>query len=415
MRDLDSELWSLGLTTGEYVKFDGTKFVGDTPSSANIGNSDLTASAATRKFILNGDLSTDYLTIRDGSDTTDILKVQGDDGVIMNKLAIGTSLSASYPVRFANSSNISALLLENSAGSGKALVISTSGASSEGVRVTNSGTSAPKGFYCTMSGNTGSGAKTGFDLDITGTAINNIGLDLSVSGATNNYAIQYTAGDEHIAHSGTHKKILGGALSTDTIDFRDSTNANTILQIRGDEFVRVTKSSFNSPMWIENTIDTVKFCNTDGAIKCERTTTSGNLDFVVKNGTTGGLITLRTSGSGISQYRVGSDTLFTTRDDEMTLFSGSAWLSDGTKVLHFASGTAPTSNTDTDTFLMYSADESAGNACPHFITENDRIVKLYQDVQASLANTPNSGDANTDALITALKNVILNLGLGASS
>jgi hypothetical protein len=32
MRDLDSELWNLGLTTGQYVKFDGSEFVGDTPT-----------------------------------------------------------------------------------------------------------------------------------------------------------------------------------------------------------------------------------------------------------------------------------------------------------------------------------------------------------------------------------------------
>ena len=40
---------------------------------------------------------------------------------------------------------------------------------------------------------------------------------------------------------------------------------------------------------------------------------------------------------------------------------------------------------------------------------------LQFTLETALANTPNSGDANTDALITALKNVILNTGLARSA
>lgn len=66
-----------------------------------------------------------------------------------------------------------------------------------------------------------------------------------------------------------------------------------------------------------------------------------------------------------------------------------------------------------DHFAMFAKDISAGVSAPHFYIENDRIVKLYQKVDAALGNTINTGDANTDAAITAIINVILDAGLGA--
>ena len=79
----------------------------------------------------------------------------------------------------------------------------------------------------------------------------------------------------------------------------------------------------------------------------------------------------------------------------------------------FVNNTAPTSNIANHHYY-YSADIVEGNAAPHFRTENGRVVKLYQQVEAALANTANTGDANTDALIEALKTIIINAGLGAA-
>lgn len=56
----------------------------------------------------------------------------------------------------------------------------------------------------------------------------------------------------------------------------------------------------------------------------------------------------------------------------------------------------------TDGFLLYSNDIVAGNAAPHFKTENGDIVKLYKYVNAAFGNTINTGDANTDAAINQL-------------
>jgi len=58
----------------------------------------------------------------------------------------------------------------------------------------------------------------------------------------------------------------------------------------------------------------------------------------------------------------------------------------GTKVLALSSGTAPTTSY-VDAFKMYSADITAGNAAPHFRTENGNIIKLYQETTAVAAST----------------------------
>jgi len=62
-----------------------------------------------------------------------------------------------------------------------------------------------------------------------------------------------------------------------------------------------------------------------------------------------------------------------------------------TKTLVINNGTAPTGNV-TDSFQQYSADIVAGNAAPHFRTENGSIIKLYQETTgiaaaAFVANT----------------------------
>ena len=60
-------------------------------------------------------------------------------------------------------------------------------------------------------------------------------------------------------------------------------------------------------------------------------------------------------------------------------------------------GTAPTASI-TDGFKQYSADIVAGNAAPHFRTENGGIVKLYQETTAVTAATlvSNLGTPLTD-------------------
>jgi hypothetical protein len=57
-----------------------------------------------------------------------------------------------------------------------------------------------------------------------------------------------------------------------------------------------------------------------------------------------------------------------------------AWGTSAAKVVGVGNGTAPSSS-PTDMFQMYSADQAAGNACPHFRTEGGAIIKLYQQAE----------------------------------
>jgi hypothetical protein len=58
----------------------------------------------------------------------------------------------------------------------------------------------------------------------------------------------------------------------------------------------------------------------------------------------------------------------------------------GTSVISHLNGTAPSTNI-TDSYQQYSADITAGNAAPHFRTENGSIVKLYQQTTGVAAST----------------------------
>jgi hypothetical protein len=108
----------------------------------------------------------------------------------------------------------------------------------------------------------------------------------------------------------------------------------------------------------------------------------------------------------------------TIKNDNLLIGTLTPWTSNfdnnSRGVFYTQNGTAPTTLA-TDTFGMYSADITAGNAAPHFRTENGSIIKLYKEIQPALSGSANTGDPATNALIEAMKTIILNLGLGASS
>lgn len=75
---------------------------------------------------------------------------------------------------------------------------------------------------------------------------------------------------------------------------------------------------------------------------------------------------------------------------------------DGIHVLSHQTGVAPTTSPD-DGYQQYSADHVAGNACPHWRTENDSIIKLFQT-----ANIPDpSGGTVIDIAARDAINLIL--------
>jgi hypothetical protein len=68
------------------------------------------------------------------------------------------------------------------------------------------------------------------------------------------------------------------------------------------------------------------------------------------------------------------DFLLCSSDTERIRLSSSGWFSHTT-------ATNPSSSV-TDSYVQYSADVTAGNAAPHFRTENGAVIKLYQETTA---------------------------------
>jgi hypothetical protein len=74
-----------------------------------------------------------------------------------------------------------------------------------------------------------------------------------------------------------------------------------------------------------------------------------------------------------------------------------------TNTMYVFNGTAPTLSA-TDSFNLYSADITAGNAAPHFRTENGSIIKLYQ--QSAVTSSQGLADVLTNVGLLSGSSVI---------
>ena len=85
------------------------------------------------------------------------------------------------------------------------------------------------------------------------------------------------------------------------------------------------------------------------------------------------------SGNGLNNK-------FTISDQANVSIGGSTFGTSSKFVISQFTGTAPTTS-PTDAFQQYSADIVAGNAAPHFRTENGDIIKLYKETTGVTAST----------------------------
>jgi hypothetical protein len=72
-------------------------------------------------------------------------------------------------------------------------------------------------------------------------------------------------------------------------------------------------------------------------------------------------------------------------------------------VIYIPNGTAPTASI-TDGYKQYSADITAGNAAPHFRTENGNVIKLYQ--QSAVTTTQGIADVLTNVGLLASSTIV---------
>jgi hypothetical protein len=73
-----------------------------------------------------------------------------------------------------------------------------------------------------------------------------------------------------------------------------------------------------------------------------------------------------------------------------------------TKTLAIGTGTNP-STSPADAFQMYSADQAAGNACPHVRTENGAVVKVFQGAAVADATDGTTAIARLNDLLARMR------------
>ena len=133
------------------------------------------------------------------------------------------------------------------------------------------------------------------------------------------------------------------------------------------------------------------------------TFTSNNLRFTLSAAANSHTTTIQCNDNNSASLRlrsVNGSLLFGNANDNMVLTNvGNLLLgttlegASATKTLVINNGTSPTGNV-TDSFQQYSADIVAGNAAPHFRTENGSIIKLYRE--AAVTTVQGLADALTN-------------------
>lgn len=206
-----------------------------------------------------------------------------------------------------------------------------------------------------------------------------------------------------------------GTLSTDiAFRVRNSADSVTLTEIQGTGNLITRHNSSGSSLGLFHRTDTTGFSLTTGTsgygtgngIEVVASTwiiQSGarQFAFTTNGGTDGDLWTFQNNGTAagkrMSLSKSGNET-FCWSGENFSI-GGNIWGNPPTETNSFGikNGTAPSTNA-TDAFKLYSADITAGNAAPHFRTENGNIIKLYRETTAVAAATlvGNAGTNITD-------------------
>jgi len=210
----------------------------------------------------------------------------------------------------------------------------------------NSTTDTAAGVYIQRTGNV-TGTSYGQYVTTTGASTTNIGLYVTVSGATNNYGIISTG-------------PVGAGVSTVTTGyFLEVLNAVRISSTtQSARFDCITTAADGNEAGFLVTGGGTNANWFFGTNRGDIFGVAGSVGFYANAGSTGTKFVLTNGGN-------------------LILGGGTAAGASATSTLSIKNGTAPTGNV-TDQFQMYSADQAAGNAAPHFRTEDGSVVKIYQ-------------------------------------
>jgi hypothetical protein len=180
-----------------------------------------------------------------------------------------------------------------------------------------------------------------------------------------------------------------GALSTD-VAFRVRNSANTLnfAQFNGDGTYFISSAGDTVNNSFSRVADGRMFMAKSGTNFIELNATNGqNRLFFSSNG-------LEISTGSVQTNIVMSSTSFRFYQNTVQL-TATLQVGSGTNALLIQNGTAPSANR-IDHHWYYSADITAGNAAPHFRTENGAIIKLYQQSSAGITTVAD--------LVTILQN-----------
>jgi hypothetical protein len=256
-----------------------------------------------------------------------------------------------------------------------------------------------------------------------GTASPSAKLHIGESGAAAQLWLQRTDGYNPV-------KLIGGTLA-DGNGFKITMNTTDVFAITSSNFVGINNTSpsyaldvtgsarVSDAIAIGTTPDTnnpfkiLKNINATVGIKFENTNTSSSAFSAVQLGTdvSGGtkFTNLVYASSGISAsgvYNPDGTSLINNGNgglnflgNPIRMYTGGSngvlrWdlVNDG-YITHY-SATSPTTSA-TDSYRQYSADVTAGNAAPHFRTENGAVIKLYQETTAVGNSTISVGGGNS--------------------
>lgn len=161
----------------------------------------------------------------------------------------------------------------------------------------------------------------------------------------------------------------GNTSATSAFRVRNSANTYNNFIINGDDTFILGKGSLDKAFQYLNDGRLFMAEASGNFIELNPSTTNnrlfgGNHGWEISTSSAAKVIELRTASTALQVYGGG-----------VQLANGLN-AADGTNVFSITSGTAPTGNYG-DSFKLYSADIVAGNAAPHFRTENSDIVKIY--------------------------------------
>ena len=175
-----------------------------------------------------------------------------------------------------------------------------------------------------------------------------------------------------------------GALSTDIgLRVRNSANTGDLLSVQGDGRYAISDGGGVISNAFSYIADGRMFMAKSGSNFIEMNNSGQNRMYMNSNG-------LEISVGASYTFNVLCSTMSFRVLQNCVEINSSAQASSGTNYLMMQNGTAPSANA-TDHYNLYSADITAGNAAPHFRTENGAVVKIYQQTTAVTSATVVSG------------------------